>query len=78
MMLSDTARQSLSPDKLHNFFSPGPDAAYEIAHGKRVNSGAYGFPVVLFVASNASSRRHACTVVVTRSGKNEWVVDKLP
>lgn len=77
-MLSDIARQSLSPDELQSFFSPGPDAAYEIARGKRVNSAAYAFPVVLFGASAAPSRPHVCTVVVTRSGKNEWAVDKLP
>jgi hypothetical protein len=78
MMLSDAARQNLSPDKLQSFFSPGPDAAYEIAHGKRVNSAAYKFPVVLFGASAAPSRPRACMVIVTRSGKNDWTVDKLP
>jgi hypothetical protein len=78
MMLSDAARQSLSPDKLQSFFSPGPDAAYEIAHGKRVNAAAYEFPVVLFGASAAPSRPRACTVVLTRSGKSDWTIDKLP
>jgi hypothetical protein len=78
MMLSDSARQNVSPEKLQSFFSPGPDAAYEIAHGKRVNSAVYEFPVVLFGASAAPSRPHVCTVMVTRSGKNEWTVDKLP
>ncbi len=78
MMLSDSARQSLSPDKLQSFFSPGPDAAYEIARGKRVSSAAYEFPVVLFGASGPPSRPHVCRVVVTRSGKSDWSVDKLP
>jgi hypothetical protein len=78
MMLSDMARQNVSPDELQSFFSPGPDAAYEIARGKRVNSAAYEFPVVLFGASGTVSRPHACTVVVSRSGNNEWSVDKLP
>jgi hypothetical protein len=78
MMLSDSARQKVSPDKLQSFFSPRPDAAYEIARGKRVNSTAYEFPVVLFGASGAPSRPHVCRVVVTRGEKNEWTVDKLP
>jgi hypothetical protein len=78
MMLSDSARQNVSPEKLQTFFSPGPDAAYEIARGKRVNSVAYQFPVVLFGASGASSHPQACMVLVTRSGKSEWLVDKLP
>ena len=78
MMLSDSARQNLSPENLQSFFSPGPDAAYEITRGKRVNSAAYEFPVVLFGASSARSRPHVCTMILTRSGKNEWAVDKLP
>lgn len=78
MMLSDTARKSLSPDKLQSFFSPGPDAAYEIARGKRLNSVACEFPVVLFDFSNAHSHTHVCTVIVTRSARNEWAIDKLP
>lgn len=78
MMLSDAARQGVSADKLQNFFSPGPDAAYEIARGKRVSSAAYEFPIVLFVGSSAPSHPHACTVIVTRSGKSEWAIDKIP
>jgi hypothetical protein len=77
-MLSDSARQKASPDKLQSFFSPGPDAAYEIARGKRLRSAAYEFPVILFGASRAPSHPHACTVIITRSGRNDWVVDKLP
>src|ERR1700739_1191674 len=78
MMLSDTARQGLSPDKLQTFFSPGPEAAYEIARGKRVSSAAYEFPVVLFGGSSAPSHPHVCTLMVTKSGKNDWAIDKLP
>ena len=78
MMLSDDARQNLSSDKLHSFFSPGPDAAYEIARGKRINGSAYEFPVVLFGATAAPSRPHMCKVIVIRDGKSDWAVDKLP
>lgn len=78
MMLSDSARQTVSADKLQTFFSPGPDAAYEIAHGKRVNSAAFEFPVVLFGISSSPSHPHACTLIVSRGGKNEWNIDKLP
>jgi hypothetical protein len=78
MMLSDSARQHVSPDRLQSFFSPGPDAAFEIARGKRVSSAAYKFPVVLFDASGTPAHRHACTVIVIHSGKDEWIVDRLP
>ena len=78
MMLSDSARQKVSLEKLQTFFSPGSDAAYEIEHGKRVSSAAYEFPVVLFGVSGTASRPYACRVVVSRSGKNEWTIDKIP
>ncbi len=78
MMLSDAARDGVSPDKLQDFFSPSPHAAYEIQHGKRVRNGEYAFPVVLFGESETSLQPHAFTLVVIRAGKNEWAVDRLP
>src|SRR5579885_1266605 len=47
VMLSDSARQNVSNDQLQSFFSPGPDAAYEITHGTKKTGGTYIFPVVL-------------------------------
>ena len=77
IMLTDSARQRTSPEMLHTFFSPSPEAAYEIAHGKRMKTGEYIFPAVLFGAGSAS-RPHSCTIIVIRSGKDDWAVDKLP
>jgi hypothetical protein len=78
MMLTDGARQRVSPERLQEFFSPGPAAAFEIQHGKRINSGEYVFPVVLFGFSEQKIRPHVCSIVITRAGKDEWVVQKLP
>lgn len=77
-MLTDSARQHASAEQLQNFFSPGPDAAYEIARGKRVNSGAYAFPVVLFGANMAASRPRTGTIILVRRSKDEWNVERLP
>jgi hypothetical protein len=77
MMLTDAARQRVSPDKLDEFFSPAAEAAYEIQRGKRLNAGEYAFPVVLFGAS-VGAQPHTCHLVIMRTGKNEWVVDRLP
>ena len=77
MMLTDAAREHASPERLQEFFSPGPDAAFEIQRGKRVN-GQYVFPVVLFGVSKSNAHRHACSVVITKMGKDDWAVDKLP
>jgi len=77
MMLTDAARQQTSPDLLQSFFSPGPQAAYEIEHGKRIGRDEYAFPIVLF-GSSASARPHFCKIIVARFGKDDWVVEKLP
>jgi hypothetical protein len=78
MMLSDAARQRVSPDQLQEFFSPAASAAFEIERGKRLNAREYVFPVVLFGHSGSHDRAHICRIVVTRSGKEDWAVDKLP
>lgn len=77
VMLADSARQDLSPATLQAFFSPGPNAAYEIAHGQRLHPGEYSFPLVLFGSSQGLHRR-SCKLIVVRSGKDDWAVEKLP
>lgn len=77
MMLSDHARELVSPDQLQQFFAPDANAAFEIEHGGRRKSGAYVFPVVLFGASSAH-RVHFGEIVIVRSGKDDWAVERLP
>ena len=77
IMLTDSARQQTSPELLQSFFSPGVQAAYEIAHGRRTNSGEYVFPIVLFGLSVKSHPQHS-TIVVTRVGKDDWAIGRLP
>ena len=77
-MLTDSARQHASREKLQDFFSPGPDACFEIDRGRRINAGEYAFPIVLFGTGNTSSRPRYSKIILTRSGKDDWAVDKLP
>ena len=77
-MLSDSAREHATGEQLQEFFSPGPQAAYEISRGKRVSAGTYEFPVVLFGSSRDLTRPHLATVILRSDGKNDWAVDKLP
>lgn len=77
MMLSDHARQVVSPDQMEQFFSPDANAAFEIEHGRRRKSGGYAFPVVLFGASS-EHRVHFGEIVMVQSGKNDWAVERLP
>ena len=78
MMLSDRARAHASRDELQAFFSPSEQAAFEIQHGPRVNGGEYVFPVVLFGLTATAQHPHLCRIVIMRTSKGDWVVDKLP
>jgi len=77
MMLTDAARQQVSPDKLQEFFSPTDHAAYEIQRGRRVNGGEFVFPVVLF-GTEQNSQPRVCRLVILRTGKDDWEVNRLP
>ena len=81
LMLTDDAKQHSSAEGLEAFFSSGSDAAYEIAHGKKLAAGRYTFPVTLFALHSGptdSTRPQKSEIVVVRAGKDEWAVDKLP
>jgi hypothetical protein len=77
LMLTDSARQRATRERLQEFFSSGPQAAFEIRRGKRLRAEEYAFPVVLFDSSSARST-HASRIVVVKAGKDDWAVDNLP
>jgi hypothetical protein len=81
LMLTDTAKQGSSEDRLEVFFASGHDAAYEITRGKKLKAGCYAFPVALFTSPAGMSngaRPQRSQIVVVRAGKDEWAIDKLP
>ena len=78
MMLSDRARQRVSPEQLQQFFSPAAFAAFEIEHGRLGKSGAYDFPVVLFGMANSLRHAYFSRIVIVRAGKDDWLVERLP
>jgi hypothetical protein len=86
-LLSDGIRQTQNAGEIERFFSPEADRAFEIGKGSG-NRGHFSFPVVLVslkasaalepaAAPKAVSRRFS-SIVLVDSGKNDWVVDKLP
>ena len=81
LMLTDAAKQHSSEDRLEVFFSSGSDSAYEIARGKKLKAGRYAFPVTLFAfhsGTTKTERPQKSEIVVVRTGKDEWAIDKLP
>ena len=77
VLLSDQVRHSQDPEKFEKFFSGATGRAFEISRGTG-NRGRYQFDVVLVTVAGARIRRRSSAIVVANSGKNDWVVDKLP
>ena len=77
VLLSDHARHSQDPEKFEQFFSGTTDRAFEIASGQG-NRGRYQFAVVLVTTEGTRVRRRFAEINVVNTGKNDWVVDKLP
>jgi hypothetical protein len=83
LLLTDVAKQHISEENLDAFFSSGEsiEAGYEIARGKRLMAGRYRFPVALWQfipGKNRKPRPHFSEILVVRTGKEDWAIDKLP
>jgi hypothetical protein len=81
VLLSDAAKQHASEERIERFFEHGEAAAYEIDRGKMLKGGRYDFPVTLFgVEASEGKRMHprSAHIVVGRTSKDEWAVDRLP
>jgi hypothetical protein len=77
VLLSDQVRHSQDPEKVEQFFSSDAGHAFEIARGQG-NGGRYRFAVALVTTSGPRVRRRFSEIIVVNTGKNDWVVDKLP
>lgn len=76
VLLSDHVRRSHNSESLEQSFSGASDRAYEINRGQG-HPGRYRFPVVL-VTKTGELHRTFSEIIVVNTGKNDWVVDKLP
>jgi hypothetical protein len=79
-LLSNRAKEKTTADDLRTFFSNTDACAFEIGRGKQSGPSSYEFPVTLFTSPehNAPVRRRISSIVVSRTGNNDWVIDKLP
>jgi hypothetical protein len=77
VQLSDGLRRSQDAKKVEQFFLNAKDRAYEIARGHG-QAGRYTFPVVLVGTEGGQLTRRPSELVVLETGKNDWVIDKLP
>ena len=77
VQLSDRVRRSGNADKVEQFFSDAKDRAFEITRGNG-QPGRYHFPVVLVWTQGSRITRKVSELILVETGKNDWVVDKLP
>jgi hypothetical protein len=81
VQLSDGLRRAEDADKVERFFYDADanvkDRAFEIGRGHG-QPGRYRFPVVLIGIQGSRITRKVSEVIVVETGKNDWVVDKLP
>ena len=81
LLLTDKLKQHTKEERLDTFFSPSTHTqqAYEISSGKKLRQGCYIFRVALFNSGQPKSAHpHSSQLVVIRSGKNDWAIDKIP
>ena len=81
LMLSDEAKRRASEDRLEKFFSKSSNIveAYEIGRAKILRAGRYVFPVTLFdVVDGRKVHPRYSQVVVIKTGKDDWAIDRLP
>lgn len=78
VLLSNGLRHSQNAEQVEEFFSNATNRAFEITRGKG-HAGRYSFPVVLVTPRGSSHiTRKFSEIVLVDTGKNDWVVDKLP
>jgi hypothetical protein len=77
VLLSDGIRHSQNADTLEQFFSSGTEHTFEIARGHG-HQGRYIFPVILVTLRGSHVTRRSSEIIMAETGKNDWVVDKLP
>lgn len=81
LLLTDAAKQHTSEDHLDAFFSLGESSeeSFEITRGKKLGDGRYRFPIALWqTVPGKKPRPRFSEIVVVRTGKDEWAIDKLP
>lgn len=81
LLLSDQLKQR-SPETLLDglITNSSRPQSFEIGRGKKLAPGRYQFPIALFPSPDKTkwTRPQSAALVVVKSGKNEWAIDKLP
>jgi len=79
LLLTDSAKQQTSPDRLEKYFSPEAMLrAYTIVKGTKLRQGRYRFAVSLIEQGVKMPAARNSWIIVVHTGKDDWAIDKLP
>jgi hypothetical protein len=81
VLLSSHVKEAATAETVEKFFSTSAPSAYEVGRGKLLKRGRYEFPVVLMSSAGKDVRTRRLrfsSVIVVKTGNNEWAVGKLP
>jgi hypothetical protein len=78
-LVTTRAKERSTEEGVDQLFSGSSDRAFEITRGHLLRQGRYQFSIVLLQADDSShTRRRFAELIITKTGKNDWAVDKLP
>jgi hypothetical protein len=79
LLLTDSAKEQTSSDRLEKYFSPEVALrAYTIAKGTKLRQGRYVFAVTLIEQSAKAPTTRSSQIIAVHTGKDDWAIDKLP
>jgi hypothetical protein len=78
-LLTTRAKEQRTEEGVDQLFSGSPNRAFEITRGHPLRQGRFQFSVVLLQADDSGhARRRFAELIITKTGENDWAVDKLP
>jgi hypothetical protein len=78
-LITTRAKEQSTEEGVDQLFSGSSNRGFEITRGHPLGQGRYQFSVVLLQADDSGhARRRFAELIITKTGKNDWAVDKLP
>ena len=78
-LITTRAKEQSTEEGVDQLFSGSSNRGFEITRGHPLRQGRYQFSIVLLQTdASGHARRRFAELIITKTGKNDWAVDKLP
>jgi hypothetical protein len=78
-LITTRAKEQSTEEGVDQLFSGSSNRGFEITRGHPLRQGRYQFSVVLLQEDDfGHARRRFAELIITKTGTNDWAVDKLP